>query len=318
MTPAARRLFLALVLAQAAHSLEEYVFRLWDVLAPARFVANALGLDPALGFAIANSALVAFGLWCYFARVRPGRPSARAFAWGWAVVEAANGIGHLLLAKGANGYFPGAATAPILLVLAVALWVTLSGAPGDEAGAEAALAPITEYFTAGYDEKTFNAASCQGNEPSEEDLAAFEQECGFRLPPDFRAFTVSPLGGLYMEAREEVWPRAEMYAVGPFWSFLYAVKVFGIARDIPEWLDLRVQYAEMKAEGFGHLVPFLQVQGDADKYCFDAAGRIVCWRHETPEEPEVEPITFAALVVRELRALEERARRKARGEDLTR
>jgi hypothetical protein len=178
----------------------------------------------------------------------------------------------------------------------------------------AALAPITDYFDRGYDEKTFNVAACQGNEPTEEDVAAFEKECGFRLP-DFRAFTLSPLGGLYVEAREEVWPRAEMYAVGPFWSFLYAVKVFGIARDIPEWLDLRVQYAEMKADGFGHLVPFLQVQGDADKYCFDAAGRIVLWNHEVTEEPEVEPTPFADLVVREIRALEERTQRKIRGED---
>jgi len=76
-----------------------------------------------------------------------------------------------------------------------------------------------------------------------------------------------------------------------------------------------VQYAEMKADGFGHLVPFLQVQGDADRYCFDAGGRILYWRHEEPEEPEVQDITFAELVVREVRALEERTQRKMRGED---
>ena len=118
-----------------------------------------------------------------------------------------------------------------------------------------------------------------------------------------------------MEAREEVWPRAQMHAVGPFWSFLYGVKVFGIARDIPDWLDIRVQYAEMKEAGFGHLVPFLQVQGDADLYCFDATGRIVRWNHEVPQEPEAVPETFPAILLREIRALEERTQRKVRGED---
>jgi hypothetical protein len=34
--PLARQLFLWLIVAQAAHSVEEYQFRLYDVLAPAR------------------------------------------------------------------------------------------------------------------------------------------------------------------------------------------------------------------------------------------------------------------------------------------
>jgi hypothetical protein len=40
MTPQSRRAFLVLILAQAAHSTEEYVFRLFDVFAPARFVSS--------------------------------------------------------------------------------------------------------------------------------------------------------------------------------------------------------------------------------------------------------------------------------------
>ena len=198
-------------------------------------------------------------------------------------------------------------------MLAIALGMGLSRRE-EAPSAPRALSPVFDYF-AGYDAQTFNVAACQGNEPSESDVAALEEDCGFRLPADFRAFTRSPLGGLYMEAREEVWPRAQMHAVGPFWSFLYGVKVFGIARDIPDWLDIRVQYAEMKEAGFGHLVPFLQVQGDADLYCFDATGRIVRWNHEVPEEPEAVPETFPAILLREIRALEERTQRKVRGED---
>jgi hypothetical protein len=310
MPAAARLLFLALVLAQALHSVEEYVFRLWDVLAPARAVANAFGLPPALGFAAANAALVAFGLWCYFARVRPGRASAAVYAWGWAIVEGANGAAHLALARNAGGYFPGAVTAVLLLVLAIALGASLRRGPSPDD--HPALVAVFAYFSR-YDRGTFQVVACQGHEPSEADVAAFERNCGFRLPEDFRAFTRSALGGLYMQAREEVWPRAREYAVGPFWSFLYGVKVFGIADGIPDWLDIRAQYEDMKSAGSGHLVPFLQVQGDADKYCFDAEGRILRWNHEVPEEPEVQATTFADLLMREVRALEERTERK-RGE----
>lgn len=48
--------FLALILAQAAHSIEEYVFRLYDVLAPARFVSGLVGVDRQIGFVIVGGA----------------------------------------------------------------------------------------------------------------------------------------------------------------------------------------------------------------------------------------------------------------------
>jgi hypothetical protein len=115
MHPSMRNLFLALILAQAVHSVEEYVFRLYDVLAPARYVSSLFGVDRQAGFAVVNSALVLFGLWCWWARVRPGRASARAFAWFWALLEVANGCAHFTLAAMAGGYFPGLVTAPLLI-----------------------------------------------------------------------------------------------------------------------------------------------------------------------------------------------------------
>lgn len=107
--------FLLLVLAQAAHSVEEYATRLYDVFAPARFASSLVSSDLAVGFAVLNTALVAFGLWCWAVPVRSHWPSARGIAVGWAAVELANGAGHLLLAAARGGYFPGAATAPLLL-----------------------------------------------------------------------------------------------------------------------------------------------------------------------------------------------------------
>lgn len=123
-----RRLFPLLIAAQAAHSAEEYLTRLYDVLAPARAVSDALGFDRSSGFVIANAALVGFGLWCYLARVRPGRGAARGLAWFWAALETANGLAHAGLALAAGGYFPGLATAPLLLGLGLALGWSLAAA----------------------------------------------------------------------------------------------------------------------------------------------------------------------------------------------
>ncbi|MBV8685788.1 MAG: HXXEE domain-containing protein [Alphaproteobacteria bacterium] len=116
--------FLSLVLVQACHSVEEFVFRLWEVLAPARYVSGALGLEPAIGFAVANVGLFLFGAWCWLGPVRGGRPSGRALMWGWGLVETANGCAHLALAAAANGYFPGLYTAPLLIV--AGLWLVRS------------------------------------------------------------------------------------------------------------------------------------------------------------------------------------------------
>lgn len=119
--------FLALIVAQTAHSVEESASRLFDVLLPARFVSRLFSDDPAVGFAIANAALVGFGLWCYFARVRPGHPSALQFAWFWTALEFANGVGHCMLAASRAAYFPGLATAPLLIGASVYLARRLSG-----------------------------------------------------------------------------------------------------------------------------------------------------------------------------------------------
>jgi hypothetical protein len=130
--------FLLLVCAQVAHSIEEYVFRLYDVFTPARVVSGLFSSDLGTGFAIANLLIVAFGFWCYFARVRPLRPSARSWIWPWIVVEAANGVGHPAMALARGGYFPGVATAPLLLIVAAYLAWRLrqtGRGPGDLPGA---------------------------------------------------------------------------------------------------------------------------------------------------------------------------------------
>jgi len=113
--------FGALVLIQAAHSIEEYVGHLWESFPPARFVTSLVSSDLERGFVLLNVSLLAFGVWCFLWPVRRGWPVAVALAWLWAVVEIVNGIGHPLWSLREGGYTPGLATAPFLLLLAVYL-----------------------------------------------------------------------------------------------------------------------------------------------------------------------------------------------------
>lgn len=120
-----RSAFLLLVAIQACHSVEEYCFALYDRLASARAISLAISADPATGFLIANLALILLGLTCWAIPMRRDLRTARALAWIWALLEFANGIGHVAFALNAGGYFPGVATAPFQILVASLLIVRL-------------------------------------------------------------------------------------------------------------------------------------------------------------------------------------------------
>ena len=69
--------FLYLILAQALHSAEECLTKLYDFFAPSHFIASLFSHHIVLGFLIANANLVAFGLRCWAFPVRAAWPSAR-------------------------------------------------------------------------------------------------------------------------------------------------------------------------------------------------------------------------------------------------
>jgi Protein of unknown function with HXXEE motif len=122
----AQLVFLFLILAQGVHSIEEYVTKLYEVFAPARFVSSLVSNDLGVGFLIFNAALVTFGLWCWAIPVRSGWQTTRGLVWFWTILETGNGIGHLGLALSRRGCFPGVVTAPLLLLLAAWLAILLS------------------------------------------------------------------------------------------------------------------------------------------------------------------------------------------------
>ena len=123
-------LYLALSLAQAAHSIEEMSARLYD------FFWTATGLFhqyvPAIPqfrmsadtFAVINMTLIAILLGSspfVFAR----RPWALSLAVLAGIIETLNGAGHLAGVVVFGGYVPGALTAPFLLVLGILLLAEL-------------------------------------------------------------------------------------------------------------------------------------------------------------------------------------------------
>ncbi len=124
--------FAALVLAQAAHSVEECIGRLWESYPPARFVAGLISPDLERNFVAGNVLLVAFGIWCLLWPVRRGWPSAVYLGWAWVIVEVINGIVHPLWTLHEGGYTPGVATAPLLLATAAYLWYQLRNAARDQ------------------------------------------------------------------------------------------------------------------------------------------------------------------------------------------
>ena len=113
--------FAALVVVQAAHSVEEYYGHLYEVFPPARFASGLISRDLRLGFIIFNVPPVAFGAWCRLWPVRRRTRSLLVVTWFWIVIELINGVGHPLWSVWEMRYTPGLVTAPILLVLAIAL-----------------------------------------------------------------------------------------------------------------------------------------------------------------------------------------------------
>lgn len=155
----------------------------------------------------------------------------------------------------------------------------------------------------------YTICACGDNSPSKKEIKDLEKKIGYTLPDDFKDFTMSSLGGLYVEVKEEFWPRAKEYEVGPFWSFLYGIVVYGIAKDVPEWMDIRSQIEEFRKESGSNYTPFMKVIGDANIYCFGEDKKIYLWNHEIAEFEDVNK-SFIELLDYELSELKKRKNKK--------
>jgi len=163
-------------------------------------------------------------------------------------------------------------------------------------------------------DQDFTLTACGKDAPGKKVIKAFEKEFKMCLPEEFKAFSTSPLGGIYIDVKESIWPRPKELEVAPFWSFLYAVIVYGFAKDIPDWMNIRREAEEFNKDVNPDYFPFLKIIGDADVYCFDRTGLIYRWDHELDEFNKIE-MGFNELLEFEVSELKERKEQKKAGQE---
>jgi hypothetical protein len=146
-------------------------------------------------------------------------------------------------------------------------------------------------------------------EVSREQIAAIGARLGVAYPPALADHVCGRFPGMYVEVKENVWPRPREFDVGPFWSFLYAVHTYTSAPESEPWMRLDHAAETFRARTGLVAAPVLKIEGDADVYCVDAIGGLCRFDHETNELRPVEG-DYWSILDREIGALRARKDRK--------
>lgn len=122
--------------------------------------------------------------------------------------------------------------------------------------------------------------------PDAETIAGLETAVGFPLPAAFAAFC-QRTNGLCVMAREEVWPHAKEFEVGPAWTFWRGLVLLGIdAPELPEWASISAQQRQLAEAGLSGILPVLKIVGDGSRiWGLDQAGTVVAIDDLTDVEP---------------------------------
>ena len=93
--------------------------------------------------------------------------------------------------------------------------------------------------------------------------------------------------GLCVMAREEVWPHAKEFEVGPAWTFWRGLVLLGIdAPELPEWASIAAQQRQLAEAGLPGILPVLKIVGDGSRiWGVDQAGTVVVIDDMTDPEP---------------------------------
>jgi hypothetical protein len=166
-----------------------------------------------------------------------------------------------------------------------------------------------------YLDKDFRVSPMAPGKSTINDIAEIEKTLEIKFPEEYIAHLLGEsaevLGerGLYIEVKEEVWPRAKQYDVGPFWSFLYGIHTFTASKESADWMRLENVGRQFIEDTGIKAVPILKIIGDANLYCTNETGKIFQYDHEqnTIEEAEM---NFWELFEKELKELKERKERK--------
>ena len=132
---------------------------------------------------------------------------------------------------------------------------------------------------------------------------------GVVYPPEFIAHVTGRFPGVYVAAREEIWPRPKPLEVGPFWTFLYGVHSFTPVSASEDWMRLDVVAERFRDETGLNAAPVLKIVGDANVFCVTANGHLQAFDHEENTLTPLE-LNFWELLDRELAELTERKNRR--------
>jgi hypothetical protein len=171
---------------------------------------------------------------------------------------------------------------------------------------------LTEEILGRHLDRDFRVFPMSDNNALADTLATLGNRFGVAFPTEFCGHVCGRFPGIFIEVKEEAWPRPNLYDVGPFWSFLYGLHTFTPCSDGEDWMRLDAVTYNFQ-EATGHIAaPILKIIGDADVYCVTNEGGIARYNHET-NELDPETVGFWALFEREVKELKERKVSKALG-----
>ena len=113
--------FLLLIILQAIHSTEEFIFRLYERFPPMRFLYQNAPYLAKPAFVFFNALLVLMGIVCFYYWVQPAREGARVVVWLWIIIESLNVVAHLVWAVLVGGYNPGLVSAVLFVPVMIYL-----------------------------------------------------------------------------------------------------------------------------------------------------------------------------------------------------
>jgi hypothetical protein len=133
-------------------------------------------------------------------------------------------------------------------------------------------------------------------------IDAIGETFNVQYPAELATHICGRFHGIYIEVKEDIWPRPKAFDVGPFWSFLYAIHTFTSAPESPDWmrLDVAARWFQQRTDLIA--APVLRIVGDADLFCVDAEARLVRHNHEA-NELELVDGNFWNLFEQEIAAL---------------
>src|SRR5260370_25375567 len=98
--------FLLLIILQAIHAAEEFIFRIYERFPPMRFLYQNAPYLAKPAFAIFNTVLVLVGMGCFYYWVQPARKGVRVVVWVLIIIESLNLVAHLVWAVLIGGSNP--------------------------------------------------------------------------------------------------------------------------------------------------------------------------------------------------------------------